>query len=69
MADDPLTIRYGGGQAFRHDGTTNVAYVDGHVGIVQDPRPGNEATDELLELMGFPTNGFLTDDDGAYDPR
>jgi prepilin-type processing-associated H-X9-DG protein/prepilin-type N-terminal cleavage/methylation domain-containing protein len=61
---------YAGGQAFRHAGATNVAYVDGHVGASDDPRPGEHASDLLLErVMDHPRNGFLSDDDSAYAPR
>ncbi len=61
---------YAGGQAFRHTRSTIVAYVDGHVGSVVQPKKGLNATDDLLEqVMGYPDNGFLSDDDSAYDPR
>ena len=61
---------YAGGQAFRHRRSTNVAYVDGHVGTVVQPKKGLNATDDLLEqVMGYPDNGFLSDDDSAYNPR
>ena len=66
---DMYTI-YAGGQAFRHRRSTNVAYVDGHVGTVVQPKKGLNATDDLLEqVMGYPDNGFLSDDDSAYNPR
>ncbi len=65
-----LTIVYSGGQAFRHDASTNVAYIDGHVDAVDTPHEGERATPDLLEnYLGFPRNGFLSDDDSAYDPR
>jgi prepilin-type processing-associated H-X9-DG protein/prepilin-type N-terminal cleavage/methylation domain-containing protein len=61
---------YGGGQAFRHQKATNVAYLDGHVGSVRDPFQGELATETLLaDVMDYPRNGFLSDDDRAYDPR
>jgi prepilin-type processing-associated H-X9-DG protein len=60
---------YSGGQAYRHLGSTNVAFVDGHVSTRNDPRPGPHATDELLRLLDHPRNGFLSDDDRAYEPR
>ena len=61
---------YAGGQAFRHRLATNVAYLDGHVTSVKGPSRGALATDTLLDqFMGFPANGFLSDDDRAYDPR
>ena len=65
-----LPIVYSGGQAFRHGDGTNVGYIDGHVARVDDPRPGERATERLLtQFLDFPDNGFLTDDDRAYDPR
>ncbi len=65
----PQTI-YSGGQAFRHQKSTTVAYVDCHVGIVNAPARGRLATDALLEdMMDYPRNGFLSEDDSAYDPR
>ena len=65
-----LDVIYAGGQAFRHQRSTNVAYLDGHVDSVQKPYAGALATESLLEdVMGYPENGFLSDDDSAYDPR
>ncbi len=65
-----LDVRYAGGQAFRHQDSTNVAYLDGHVGSVIQPQSGLAATPTLLEqYLRFPRNGFLSDDDAAYDPR
>lgn len=65
-----LALVYAGGQAFRHGGATLVAYLDGHVGSVAQPREGVLATAALLKsTMDFPDNGFLTNDDAAYDPR
>jgi prepilin-type N-terminal cleavage/methylation domain-containing protein/prepilin-type processing-associated H-X9-DG protein len=61
---------YAGGQAFRHAGCCNVVYLDGHCACVNRARPGALATPSLLEtMMGWPENGFLSDDDQAYDPR
>jgi prepilin-type processing-associated H-X9-DG protein/prepilin-type N-terminal cleavage/methylation domain-containing protein len=61
---------YGGGQAFRHQKATNVAYLDGHVGSARTPFRGDLATEALLnDAMDYPRNGFLSDDDRAYDPR
>jgi prepilin-type processing-associated H-X9-DG protein len=60
---------YSGAQAFRHSLCTNVAYVDGHVASVSMLYRGQHATDPLLSQMGYPHNGFLSDDDAAYDPR
>lgn len=66
----PWSVIYGGGQAFRHRGATNIAFIDGHVDRSADPRRGEHATDDLLtRMMDFPRNGFLSDDDSAYRPR
>jgi prepilin-type N-terminal cleavage/methylation domain-containing protein/prepilin-type processing-associated H-X9-DG protein len=65
----PLMQIYAGGQAFYYNGQTNVAYIDGHVAAVSQPREGEHATEELLDMLGYPDNGFLSDDDSAYNPR
>jgi prepilin-type processing-associated H-X9-DG protein len=64
-----LSVVYAGAQAFRHRGSTNVAYLDGHIGSPAQPRKGALATESLLEDMDYPRNGFLSDDDRAYNPR
>ena len=64
-----LDIVYGGGQAFRHRKTTTVAYLDLHVAPASSPHAGALANDSLLDLLDYPTNGFLSHDDRAYDPR
>ena len=65
-----LGIVYGGAQAYRHQGCTNVAWLDGHVRGVCTQCKGVHASDALLTSpMGWPDNGFLTNDDRAYDPR
>jgi len=65
-----LSVIYAGGQAFRHQKATNVAYLDFHVGSVAGPSKGLLATEALLEnTMGYPKNGFLSNDDTAYDPN
>jgi len=65
----PMNQIYAGGQAFHYNGQTNVAYVDGHVASVREPHPGENADDDLLNMLGFPRNGFLSDDDSAYAPN
>lgn len=59
-----------GTQAFRHaGGCTCCAYLDGHVGVVQQPAKGALTTPQLEALvMDFPRNGFLSEDDSAYAP-
>lgn len=65
-----VSLVYAGGQAFRHAGASNVAYADGHVGPVTRAWEGQLASESLLQYtLGFPHNGFLSDDDSAYDPR
>ena len=65
-----LDAVYAGGQAFRHRGATNIAFVDGHVGSTREAHRGARATDALLnQYMAYPRNGFLSNDDSAYDPR
>ena len=67
--EESLQTVYAGAQAFRHGGATNVAYVDGHVDSVTAPSPGDLATDALLaQTLDYPRNGFLSNDDRAYDP-
>ncbi|MHC5006684.1 MAG: type II secretion system protein [Planctomycetota bacterium] len=66
----PPGVIYTGGQAFRHQKATIVAYLDGHVGSARTPFRGGLATEALLnDAMDYPRNGFLSDDDRAYDPR
>jgi type II secretory pathway pseudopilin PulG len=61
---------YAGGQAFRHGGCCNVVHLDGHCSGACDPFEGVNAQPWLLEdIMAFPANGFLSDDDSLYDPR
>jgi prepilin-type N-terminal cleavage/methylation domain-containing protein/prepilin-type processing-associated H-X9-DG protein len=68
--DLSLGTIYSGGQAFRHRKATNVAYLDFHVDSVLAPFKGSLATDALLETkMDYPQNGFLSNDDTAYDPN
>lgn len=65
-----LNTIHAGTQAFRHAGCTNCVFLDGHVECRTQPWEGIHATEQLLaEITGFPKNGFLSDDDSAYDPR
>lgn len=67
----PLPVTYAGGQAFRHaGGATHVARIDCHVDASFVPQPGALATEALLEgILDHPRNGFLSEDDSAYDPQ
>jgi prepilin-type N-terminal cleavage/methylation domain-containing protein/prepilin-type processing-associated H-X9-DG protein len=66
----PLETIYAGAQAFHYHGSTNVAYLDGHIASVSQPRPGIHATEQLVQgILDYPDNGFLSDDEAAYDPR
>jgi hypothetical protein len=59
-----------GGQAFRHLGCSHVARLDGSVHGVCTSCAGALSTPQALaDVMGHPANGFLSDDDAAYDPR
>jgi prepilin-type N-terminal cleavage/methylation domain-containing protein len=66
-----LPLVCAGTQAFRHvGGCTCCAYLDGHVGVVQQSRKGALTTPALATLVtDFPNNGFLSEDDSAYAPR
>ncbi|MDA1007810.1 MAG: type II secretion system protein [Planctomycetota bacterium] len=65
-----LSMVYAGGQSFRHLGGSNVAFLDGHCSTAPTPFRGIHATDEIAKsILDFPKNGFLSDDDSAYDPR
>lgn len=68
--EENLSLIYAGGQAFRHSGGCNCVYLDGHCASPRIAREGVHATPQLLgAIMAFPSNGFLSDDDSAYDPR
>ena len=61
---------YAGGSAFRHREQCNVAWLDGHVDTAGDDFQGERSTPALLKsLLDWPRNGFLSNDDSAYDPR
>jgi prepilin-type N-terminal cleavage/methylation domain-containing protein/prepilin-type processing-associated H-X9-DG protein len=68
VGGEPALV-YAGGQAFRHQGSTCAAFLDGHVDCGDQPAPGAGADASLIGVLGFPRNGFLSNDDSAYDPR
>jgi type II secretory pathway pseudopilin PulG len=57
-----------GTQAFRHwGGCSCAAHLDGHVQVHAEPRRGPRMTDQLARWVAdFPSNGFLSEGDGAY---
>lgn len=62
---------YAGGQAFA-EGSSNVAWIDGHVSARKHPFKGHHFDDLpnwLTDGLGWPDNGFLSNDASAYDPR
>jgi len=62
---------YGGGQSFS-GGTTNVAWVDGHVSSQRHGHRGLHWSDLpawMTDGLDWPRNGFLSEDAAAYDPR
>ena len=66
-----LGMVYAGGQSFRHvGGCCNVVHLDGHCARYTTPCAGTHEPEDLLtDIMDFPKNGFLSEDDSAYDPR
>lgn len=69
VENDPAMV-HAGGSAFRHRGSCNVAWLDGHVDSAGEPHRGERSTPALLKhVMDWPRNGFLSQDDSAYDPR
>ncbi len=61
---------YAGGQAFRHAGRTNVAWLDGRTSSEPNAHEGPQSGSSFAsQILGAPQNGFLSDDDSAYDPR
>ena len=68
--ENDVGMVYAGGSAFRHRGQCNVAWLDGHVDVAGESFAGQHATPQLLKApLDWPSNGFLSFDDAAYDPR
>jgi len=68
--ESDLPTVYGGGQAFRHGACSHAAFLDGHVAGACNCQEGVHATPQLLaDILDFPRNGFLSEDDAMYDPR
>lgn len=61
---------YAGGQSFRHAGRTNVSWLDGSTSTEATAHEGPMAGSNFAtQILGFAANGFLSEDDSAYDPR
>ncbi len=61
---------YAGGQQFQRSRGSLAVHLDGHVSAYASPFDGPLAQPWLLQqVMAFPRNGFLSQDDAAYDPR
>ena len=59
-----------GAQAFRHHNCTNCVFLDGHSECRDVAFEGPHADQGMLnEIMDFPENGFISEDDASYDPR
>ena len=58
-----------GAQSFRHIGDrTHFSRLDGSVGISAMPSNGGHDQGYAATILDHPNNGFLSDDDRAYDP-
>ena len=61
---------HAGTSAFRHRGSCNCCFLDGHIASIGQPCASDLSTKDLLKFVSdFPKNGFLSGDDSAYDPR
>lgn len=67
--ENDLGMVHSGAQAFRHLGCCNVAHLDGHVAGTESCHRSPHTNPDLELLLGWPRNGFLSEDDSAYDPR
>ncbi len=67
--ENDLSLVAAGAQAFRHKGCTAFCAIDGHITSCAQSCAGANTTEPLqVEVMDFPNNGFLSEDDAAYDP-
>ena len=57
---------HAGGQAYRHMNRTNVVYVDGHGETTAKRYKTPGALPQNLQILGWPKNGFLSEDDRVY---
>ncbi|MHC5109930.1 MAG: hypothetical protein ACYTHJ_08640 [Planctomycetota bacterium] len=58
-----------GGQSYRHQGFTNVTFVDGHGRATRVKHQRANTLPVDFQLLGWPDNGFLSADDRAYAHR
>ncbi len=74
-ADDPASaeVHASGGQGFRHHGATNVVFADGHAQTItirindRLPTTGIWSSNALLRILAGKNNGFLSQDNSAYE--
>ena len=58
-----------GAQSFQHVGErTHFSKLDGSVGVSAAPSDGGHDQGYAAQILDHPNNGFLSDDDRAYDP-
>ena len=58
-----------GAQSFQHVGDrTHFSRLDGSVGVSAAPSDGGHDQGYAAQILDHPNNGFLSDDDRAYDP-
>ena len=62
--DAGFSGRYAGTQGFRHNGLTNIAFCDGHVGSQRDCYTDTYPEDKAMIAEG---TGFLSKDNSMYD--
>ncbi|MFQ5589522.1 MAG: type II secretion system protein [Phycisphaerae bacterium] len=60
---------HAGAQAYRHRDQTNVVYIDGHGASTGRRFRKPDASPRSEALLGWPRNGFLSEDDSAYAYR
>ncbi|MCH2152433.1 MAG: prepilin-type N-terminal cleavage/methylation domain-containing protein [Phycisphaerales bacterium] len=71
-SNQDLPLAYAGTQGFHYGGSTNFACIDGHVERSTTAHPGahfDNLPASVTDLMGWPKNGFLSQDASRYDPR
>ncbi len=70
VVENDSSLIAAGAQAFRHKACSHICALDGHTTSCNQECAGENTSEQLLrEVMDFPRNGFLSEDDIAYDPR